>query len=477
MSDPSRDPSPDAADDRPPVNYDSVLRYPFREMRTEWFDDYMEGIPTSKRVPVATRLMDCLMAHTVLHEDPFLEKVVTVIYNRVANNETFRNMTGVFGEAHEVFRIVCMTAKFTVSTATEKNGLLNLLEQHCTRFQIAAQKVKGDSGDGLVTAAERVTESVIFLRKNMTSTDAFRRLMDAIKSLFFTVNTRNGVSPGSSDGKSIFNTFVCCDGCPCYAKLRTGPTVFLRDMEKIKILDCVMMAAVNAKDALMLEMATEFLHRYCKDFMENPHLDDIGNLIHNGRLFYCRTALFDALNTLNTLNTMTSPQPGFPDAQTSKTLSMDRVVLALLWVKNEVKDIRILCKVLPTLNEALATAEVAYAHLDCDDARQILHTLEEYTLAFFAALSFPEYHLAVHSRDVFVGKQADMKCANPGCPGTTKDLLKCSGCDVTFYCSSECQKADWDKHKNFCHEIESRRAQPPSAVPHYGAKQVIKPVS
>lgn len=470
MTDQSRDTSPDPAEDRPPVNYDSVLRYPFREMRTEWFDDYMDNIPSSKRIPVATRLMDCLMAHTVLHEDPFLEKVVTVIYNRVANNETFRNMTGVFGEAHEVFRIVCMTAKFTVSNASEKNVLLNLLEQHCTRFQVAAQKVKADNAEALVTAAERVTESVLFLRKNMASTDAFRRLMDAIKSLFFTVNTRNGVSPGSSDGKSIFNTFVCCDGCPCYAKLRTGPTVFLRDMEKIKILDCVMMAAVNAKDAMMLEMATKFLHNFCKDFMENPHLDDIGNLIHNGRLFYCRTALFDALNTI------TSPQPGFTDVQTAKTLNMDRIVLALLWVKNEVKDIRILCKLVPTLNEALASAEVAYAHLDCDDVLQILHTLKEYILALFAALSFPEYHLAVHSRDVFIGKQADMKCANPACPGTTKDLLKCSGCDVTFYCSSECQKADWDKHKNFCHEIESRRTQPASAAFSYGPKQVIKPV-
>ncbi|KPA78861.1 hypothetical protein ABB37_05933 [Leptomonas pyrrhocoris] len=471
MADQSRDSSPDPADDRPPVNFDSVLRYPFREMRTEWFDDYMDNISSSKRIPVATRLMDCLMAHTVLHEDPFLEKVVTVIYNRVANNEAFRNMTGVFGEAHEVFRIVCMTAKFTVSSASEKNVLLNLLEQHCTRFQIAAQKVKSDNSEALVAAAERVTESVFFLRKNMASTDAFRRLMDAIKSLFFIVNTRNGVSPGSSDGKSVFNTFVCCDGCPCYAKLRTGPTVFLRDMEKIKILDCVMMAATNAKDALMLEMATRFLHNFCKDFMENPHLDDIGNLIHNGRLFYCRTALFDALNTI------TSPQPGFADVQTAKTVNLDRIVLALLWVKNEVKDIRILCKLVPTLNEALASAEVAYTRLDSDDVLQILHTLKEYILAIFAALSFPEYHLAVHSRDVFIGKQADMKCANPACPGSTKDLLKCSGCDVTFYCSSECQKADWDKHKNFCHEIESRRTQPTSAAFCYSSPQVIKPVS
>lgn len=474
MTDESRDSSPETGDDRPPVNHDSVLRYPFREMRMEWFDDYMDNISPSKRVAVATRLMDCLMAHTVLHEDPFLEKAVTFIYNRVATHETFRNMTGVFGEAHDVFRIVCMTAKFTVSNASEKNALLNLLDQHCTRFQAAAQKTKSESSETLIAAAGHVTECVCSLRKNMASAEAFRRLMDSIKFLFFTVNTRNGVSPYSSNGKLLFNTFVCCDGCPCYAKLRTGPTVFLRDMEKIKVLDCVMIAAVNAKDARMHDTTSKFLHNFCKDFMENPHLDDIGHLIHNGRLFYCRTALFDALDNIESIS---SPQSDIADLPSAKTFTLDRIVLALLWVKSEVKEIRLLCNLVPTLNEALSSAEAAYSRMDCEDVLQVVYTLKEHILAVFLALSAPEYHLAVHSRDVFVGKQADMKCASPSCPGTTKDLLKCSGCDVTFYCSPKCQKADWDKHKNFCHEIESRRSQPASPTIVYGPVQVLKPVS
>lgn len=473
MADQSRDTSPDTTDDRPPVNYDSVLRYPFREMRMDWFDDFIDTTLSSKRIEVATRLMDCLMAHTVLHEDPFLEKAVTYIYTRVSGNETFRNMTGPFREAHDVFRIVCMTAKFTVSNASEKNALLNILDQHCRRFHAAAPTMKSDNTEALVAAAAHVTECVTFLRKNMTSTEAFRRLMDAIKFLFFTVSTRNGVSPYASNGTSLFNTFVCCDGCPCYAKLRTGPTVFLRDMEKIKVLDCVSIAAVNAKDRTMHDVSSKFLHNFCKDFMENPHLDDIGHLVHNGRLFYCRTALFDSLDNIESIS---SPHSEIADLPSAKTLTLDRVVLALLWVKSEVKEIRLLCNLVPILNEALAAAEAAYSRLDYEDILQVLYTLKERILAVFLALSAPEFHLGVHSRDVFVGKQADMKCANPACPGTTKDLLKCSGCDVTFYCSSECQKADWDKHKNFCHEIESRRSEPPASTFAYGPVQVLKPV-
>lgn len=437
----------------------------------EWFEDYMETISSSQRVSVATRLMDCLMAHTILHEDPFLEKAVTFIYNQVSDNEKYRNLTPVFGEAHDIFRIVCMTAKFTTSTASEKSTLLNLLEQHCQRFQAATQKVKPENGETLIAAAGKVLENVAALRKQMSSSDSFHRLMDAIKMLFFVVNQRNGVSPYSADGKSLFNTFVCCDGCPCCAKLRTGPTIYLRDMEKMKVLDCLIIAAVNAQDQLLHNTAFSFLHNCCKDFMDNPQIEDIGN-IHNAKLFYCRTALFDALDKIDYI---TSPPPRDEDPLKAKLYTMNCIILTLYWVKCEVKAIRYLCELATPLDQASATADMAYNRVNMDDFPQILHTLKTQIVALFPPLSAPEYHFAVHSRDVFVGKPSDMKCANPLCPGTTKDLLKCSGCDVTFYCSTDCQKADWDKHKNFCHEIESRRSQPAQETPYYGPVQILKP--
>lgn len=46
------------------------------------------------------------------------------------------------------------------------------------------------------------------------------------------------------------------------------------------------------------------------------------------------------------------------------------------------------------------------------------------------------------------------RCAFTNCPTVTsfheKDLLKCSVCKQTYYCSRECQKNDWPRHRMRC---------------------------
>ena len=39
----------------------------------------------------------------------------------------------------------------------------------------------------------------------------------------------------------------------------------------------------------------------------------------------------------------------------------------------------------------------------------------------------------------------------------TTNLKLCSICTLTFYCSIECQKQDWSKHKKFCKKANSDR--------------------
>lgn len=33
------------------------------------------------------------------------------------------------------------------------------------------------------------------------------------------------------------------------------------------------------------------------------------------------------------------------------------------------------------------------------------------------------------------------------------EFKRCSACKITFYCSKECQRKDWDRHKQECHKI------------------------
>lgn len=46
-------------------------------------------------------------------------------------------------------------------------------------------------------------------------------------------------------------------------------------------------------------------------------------------------------------------------------------------------------------------------------------------------------------------------CEFLSCPGEAKrKMLLCSGCKLFYYCSSQCQKADWKKHKLECKAYE-----------------------
>lgn len=48
-------------------------------------------------------------------------------------------------------------------------------------------------------------------------------------------------------------------------------------------------------------------------------------------------------------------------------------------------------------------------------------------------------------------------CGNYHCPGQVfnkNELKHCSKCTAIYYCSGECQKADWKRHKKYCHALE-----------------------
>ncbi|RPD54790.1 hypothetical protein L226DRAFT_493710 [Lentinus tigrinus ALCF2SS1-7] len=47
-------------------------------------------------------------------------------------------------------------------------------------------------------------------------------------------------------------------------------------------------------------------------------------------------------------------------------------------------------------------------------------------------------------------KRLSRKCNNCFVDGNQKKLFACSGCRSQQYCSKECQKADWKKHKPMC---------------------------
>lgn len=459
---------------KPQYNEATVLLYPFREMELGWWDDFLRSFRSDERAIVQVRVMDCLMAHALLHEDPYLEEAVVQMGTKIPkqwSGNISQELIACFEVAHHIFKTICVTAKFPSLDDSKKRTLLKMTEQRNLEIENAAKKPEMRLGKKVSQRIRMVITRVAALRDDLDSRAAFVDLMDSMKELFFSVSTRNGVDPPTGDA-TWFDTFVCCEGCPCSARLRTGPTLYLRDIEKAKIMDCIMMCAIKLNDAVMRQLTTEMIVNHYKDFLDDPQVDDVSRHVQNGKLFFCRTAIYDALGGAGVLVDI---HEDVTQIQKDCTPLLVRTGMFIMWAKGELKDIRKLNELVPYLDRALACIESAYPRVGRPECRQDLATLDDLLTFVFKVLSAPEFHLAVHSRDVFVGKPADMKCANPGCPGTTKDLLKCSGCDVTYYCSSECQKTDWEKHKNFCHEIESRRAKPTPLPFEYGPIRCVKP--
>lgn len=49
------------------------------------------------------------------------------------------------------------------------------------------------------------------------------------------------------------------------------------------------------------------------------------------------------------------------------------------------------------------------------------------------------------------------RCAH--CGTAEGKLLKCRGCRLAFFCSDDCQQANWPAHKAACKETQRRRAE------------------
>eukprot|EP00938_MAST-03A_sp_MAST-3A-sp1_P005039 g5039.t1 len=56
------------------------------------------------------------------------------------------------------------------------------------------------------------------------------------------------------------------------------------------------------------------------------------------------------------------------------------------------------------------------------------------------------------------------ECANSNCDKSGVDFPKCSACKSVYYCSRECQKSDWKRHKKVCKKATKKKTTNDSKV-------------
>ncbi|RNF04655.1 uncharacterized protein Tco025E_07912 [Trypanosoma conorhini] len=460
------------------VNNATVFRYPFSAMDLGWLVGYIDAfLMKSERWAAAMRITTCFMTFTVLHEDPLMEDATfqlhkTMVERSIKKSWPRRNrdLSNAFDAAYHVFETICIVAKYPNLEPAGKVGILRMSEK-----LIQGMEKPLDTPLLNVDAKKRSEAlSATFARlqalgRAPDSLDAFDALMASLKMVFACYAASLGVHNLLQDANvSHMNSYVCCEGCPCYAKLRTTYTLFIRDVEKTKVIDCLLMMAVKEEDAFVSKLAEGLFTQFdCR----SPFLEKPVRRIQNGALFMVRIALFDALRHIKAvlMDPRASPARLAPQ--------LDNVVLALCIARREMKAVRGLSEHPPLVDKALATADSIYPRLGAEKASQELRTLMEYVAKIFALVSAPQFHLAVHSKDPLVGKGANFCCGNPKCPGQVKEMLKCSGCRVTFYCSVACQRDDWKTHRFLCKEMGSRRAAPTPVKTAECPIQTLKPAA
>ncbi len=85
---------------------------------------------------------------------------------------------------------------------------------------------------------------------------------------------------------------------------------------------------------------------------------------------------------------------------------------------------------------------------------------DDHTLAKFFRKRIPCHCLDEKYKEVKSVKKMGM-CCNPNCSVRNVErskMLCCTGCGICNYCSIECQKNDWKKHKKFCANIAEEKA-------------------
>jgi hypothetical protein len=62
-------------------------------------------------------------------------------------------------------------------------------------------------------------------------------------------------------------------------------------------------------------------------------------------------------------------------------------------------------------------------------------------------------------------------CDKPETPMDSAKLMKCQRCKLAYYCSRDCQVADWKKHKKLCNELVGIANESPSSTSTHKAAQ------
>lgn len=452
----------------------SALRYPFAPMSITWLFTYVNGLKNPRRSVAMCRILECFMCTAISVNDPLMEHAVMQFYTKfspsVWGKAQSQNTDGVaFELCRQVFEVIGLVKKYPGANAKSKKMLLTLVErvvEDVSRVVLVSKSLGNNKAIPEIVSSVRGNIATLRAQTEL-SEQSLNGLVSWLKFLFSCLSSHQNPSQFPDNA-----TFVSCsEDCPCFQTLSCSPAMLLGDVEKVKIIDTFVTSAIREGNNDMATIAIELLDRFTVDFCFS-----VLQHVQNGEYGALRLYVFQAIRLATSIQGHCGTPP---------VMSYNFIEAALHRLKESVsKEHNASLKhMVPLIDNALSCVFDLRSLTDiAASAVQQLYTLQFDLTQLFNVLAAPQYSLCLHVGTA--GFSAEAKgdrgatspvCACPTCDGNNTELLKCSGCKVTYYCSTACQKADWKSHRTICKELAARRMAAPVEVPRPLFERVIVP--
>jgi hypothetical protein len=483
------------------AQHSNGLRYPFAPMNIGWLYEFVNSHKNPQKGYIMCHILECLMCNAVTTSDPFMEHAVVHFYTKFTCTAWTRAQgqmqDGVsFELCRQVFEVIGLIRRYPSANTKSRKMLLTLVERVVDDISKVSITSKADAvNKAIPEVITSVRSSIAALRSlktaeagtqhNCDSEASLANLMSWLKFLFTCLSSHHSHVSGHPDAATIV---PCSDSCACFARLKSSYPVLVADVEKVKVIDALVVMAGRDTADTIAGIARDLLQHYNIDFCCRAVAH-----IHNGKFAILRLYAFDALRFAKRLQ-----QPA--SAPVNKAL--DLIEIALLTAQETCRDYPALNAVSSNAMEGLRMLSVLRVAVEKggDEPVQQYYTLYYALQQMFTALCTPNLFLCVHEADQpdagtggtsiapstlttketliakihsqqeanaaavaavtqdslstmpAAEKQGSIKdkCGNPECTVSGDGLLKCSACKSVYYCSEKCQKQDWKAHKNVC---------------------------